>query len=180
MVIRWVGAAGVLAFAYLCLACSEQPRELPEVKWVAIEGYAMATEAQVAAFELELGVAIPAEFRQCLLEHNGALPDPAYYYVNGPDDQFWSDIFRLYGIGKPHHEPYIGDPENDATPNDMLIIGDDGTGGRIGMGLRGDRRDEVYYLDHNYAMNEPQYAVKLADSLVGFLEQLTDAPEDDG
>ncbi|MDY3558383.1 SMI1/KNR4 family protein [Gemmata sp. JC673] len=137
------------------------------------------TEARLAAFESELGAALPDEFRALLLQHNGGVPDRETFDVPGADggerpfhcffalhDGPWDDSTPEGSQGFPLQEA-LADFRADGGPADVLPVGKDWSGSYVCVGLVGADCGRVLYYDH-----EMEQLVPLADTLAAFVAGL--------
>jgi hypothetical protein len=137
------------------------------------------TEGRLAAFEAEVGAALPDEFRAFLLRHNGGVPDREAFDVPGEDggerpfhcffalhDGPWDDSTSEGSQGFPL-QAALADFRGEGGPHDVLPIGKDWSGSYVCIGLAGTDRGRVLYYDH-----EMERLVPLADSLSAFLAGL--------
>ncbi|HYE17042.1 MAG TPA: SMI1/KNR4 family protein [Tepidisphaeraceae bacterium] len=105
-------------------------------------------EADVAAFERELGVPLPADYRAFLLLRNGGRFNPHVEYPLPTEE--YSDhmgLFHVYGLLRPpgantdlRHQLEVHDGR---IPRGTLPIGDDGDNLLL-IGLEGERRGKLY------------------------------------
>ena len=139
--------------------------------------YGALSEERLQAFEEKLGVRLPSDYREFLERYNGGTPILCGFWIR--EGQDGSEVHQFYGL---HDGPtwasldcYIG-PERYGIPAEMLAVGDDGVGNRICIGIKGDSRGAVFFIDaeiHPY--DEPdalEGITKLADSFARFLTNL--------
>jgi hypothetical protein len=99
------------------------------------ERFPLPSESQLKSLEQRIGVSLPDDYRQFVLQFNGG-------YFNEPDitpvgDNCPRDVLAfLYGIGASHEEAELGMPSRTALfdnndPPYILPIGDTGMGGLI-------------------------------------------------
>lgn len=109
-----------------------------------------ATEANIVRLERRLKSKLPEAYREFLLRHNGGQPEPATF-VPADRDRPTEVINSFLALG--------GDPDVDdlATflklykkqlPKDCLPIAYDAFGNLICIGLAGQERGRIYFLDH--------------------------------
>ncbi len=139
--------------------------------------YGLLSEERLQAFEETLGITLPPDYREFLKRRNGGKPEPGgFWIVEGKDG---SEVRQFYGL---HDGPkwlsidcYLGAGRH-GIPTDLLPIGDDGVGNTICIGVYGDRRGSVYFVDHEmHPYDEPdsfEGVTKLADSFSEFLSRL--------
>jgi len=133
------------------------------------------TEAEIAAFEDQIEARLPGDYRQFQATYgavafNGVSPDnslvefrpvvplpPTVGSTRGT-----GIVFRLYGGNRGENEPYSL-PKNfqfysGRIPETLVPIGDDGLGGQICLGIKGDQACKVYYWDNeNEPLDEEDY-----------------------
>ncbi|MBZ0284878.1 MAG: SMI1/KNR4 family protein [Anaerolineae bacterium] len=123
--------------------------------------YPPPSEATVAAFETQLNIQLPPDYRLFLLEHNGGKPKSQTFFISAEQGE---DILRYF----------LGIPQN------FLPIGVDTFGNLICLSIAGDDYDKVYFWDHDWEVTEgtPDYSnvYLLADSFDSFLNKLYDSP----
>jgi len=136
-------------------------------------------ETRLEAFEMDLGTALPEEYRAFLLKHNGGTPDRETFDVPGEDggerplhcffalhDGKWDDTTPEGSLGFPLQSA-LADFRADGGSADALPIGKDWSGSYVCIGLAGADRGRVLYLDH-----EMERLVPLAETLAAFLTSL--------
>jgi hypothetical protein len=137
------------------------------------------SETRLAAFEAELGIALPEEYRAFLLQHNGGVPSRVTFDVPGEDggerpfhcffavhDGPWDDSTPEGSQGFPL-QAALADFRDETGRDDVLPVGKDWSGSYVCIGLAGDDRGRVLYYDH-----EMEQFVPLADTLSRFLAGL--------
>lgn len=141
--------------------------------------YGLLNETRLADFEINLGVRLPEDYRKFLMDHNGGIPEPSTFWIKDGIDS--SEVFQFYGI---HDGPewlslenyIIG--KNFGIPEHLLAIGDDGTGNTICLGISGNKKGVVYFIDHEiHPFEEPNSytgVTRIADSFTQFISQLFD------
>jgi hypothetical protein len=131
----------------------------------------------VAEFETRNGFELPADYRAFLLAHHGGVPDPSFYWV--VPGNWGSDIARLYGFGPVGYDiqRYLDFRESTGIDPDLMAIGDDGCCSLLAIGIRGVRRGQVFFIDHELALRDPRHAILLASSFKEFLNVLTVPPD---
>ena len=108
--------------------------------------------ARLAAFEAQLGVALPADYRQFLFAHNGGEFVPDEIVLPGKAQPFTS-MGPLFGL---HDGPLslesICENVKSEIPSDVIAFGEDVGGNLLCIGIRGDYRGKVYFWDHNRSL----------------------------
>lgn len=136
-------------------------------------------EADVLILEKKLGVTLPVDYREFLLQHNGGRPTE--FLMNGPFGKL--AINDLYGIGK--EEGRVGDIAttfeffDGRIPKGFISIGDNAGGDKVLLGTDEAGVNGVFFFDHenepanpNIPWEEFPNLYKLADSFNDFLEAL--------
>lgn len=134
-------------------------------------------EQTVASFEARNRIELPVDYRAFLLAHHGGVPDPSFYWVV-PDD-WGSSIESLYGFSENGYrlQEYLDARDSIGVAPDMLVIGDDGCGSFLSIGILGPRRGQVFYIDHEFSVREPQRERFLACGFKRFTDQLCVGPD---
>ncbi len=134
------------------------------------------------SFERMIGVTLPGDHRNFLLEYNGGQPEPAFFWLEKETDG--SDVYRFYGLydePRPDSLKTFSREGRRGFPETMLPIADDGVGNFLCLGISQENFGEIFFLDHDeypYPETDSMVGVtKLANSFTEFLESLTDAPE---
>lgn len=142
--------------------------------------YGNTTEDRLRQFERSAGVALPRDYRDFLLLHNGGRPMPSFFWVKPGDG---STVNQFYGLHNgPEHlriGTYAG-ANRHGIPSTMLVIADDGTGNFIALGIGDSNFGHIFFVDHElhpYAEAESTVGIsRLAESFSSFLEQLAEPP----
>jgi len=137
-----------------------------------------AEEAAIARVERELGIELPADYREFLGKQNGGEPEsnffPAgdgfghvrYLYSAGPTEV--EDIDDLEEAARAYWPPSRpGDPIDPS----FLPIGEEDVGNVICLKVRGEDYGAVYFWDHELAVSVGPYT-RLADSFSEYFEGL--------
>jgi hypothetical protein len=133
--------------------------------------------ARLTLFEVRLGTALPADYRQFLLAHNGGefVPDEIVLPSQG---QPFASIGPLFGLhdGPLSLESVCENLEGE-IPADVLAFGEDVGGNLLCIGIRGNLRGKVYFWDHNRSFpgaGEPGWSgmTLLAESFEEFVAAL--------
>lgn len=127
------------------------------------------TESQVRAFEADLGVALPVDYRRFLLEHNGGSPIICCFDVPG-----WGDslVNEFYGLGFSDYRSIDRAIERRVdvlSTTQTIPIGYDPGGNGIFMGVGPANFGVVYFWDHE---EEDGALIQLAPSFEAFIEGL--------
>lgn len=108
------------------------------------------TEADVAEFERELGALLPSDYRSFLLEHNGGLPVPDAFPIQGFAEETEGELQVLFGV---HRSPEASDlrwnlrQSEDLLQHGLLPIGCNSGGDLICLSLFGDDVGAVHFWD---------------------------------
>jgi hypothetical protein len=87
--------------------------------------------ARVQEFERRHSVDLPTDYKSFLLEHHGGVPNPAFFWVNGPLDSFQTMVQSFYGLCRPGYNAAAWWGAEEIPPH-LLVIGDDGCCGCAG------------------------------------------------
>jgi len=143
--------------------------------------YPPAPEAAVAAFEAQLNVQLPPDYRIFLLKHNGGKPKPQTFFISAEQGD---DLLR-YFLGIPPVLEFYNIYDYVKTyrgriPQNFLPIGEDYLANLVCLSIAGDDYGRVYFWDHDWEVTEstPDYSnvYLLADSFDSFLNKLYDTP----
>jgi hypothetical protein len=119
-------------------------------------------EAEIAAFEEELGIRLPDAYRRFLATYgastfNGASPDNPYILFRPlkplpPQFQSGKGLFHaFYGQERDGHDAFSLRVRtrffSGRMPESIIPIGDDGMGGQICLGVKGAEAGRIYYWD---------------------------------
>ncbi len=112
-------------------------------------------EAEIVAFEKEIGTSLPQEYRAFLQAVNGGWVGGALLITGTTSDGEPIDS-DLHHIGGLRAEPDMDLRNQRATyqdwlariPRDLIWIMDDSTGNAICLGIAGEARGKVYFWDH--------------------------------
>jgi hypothetical protein len=116
-----------------------------------------AEEAAIARVERELGIELPADYREFLGSQNGGKPEPnsynqrvtvRYFYCAGPtDDEYVDDLETAARRYWPE-----GRPDDPIDPS-FLPIGEEDAGNVICLKVRGEDYGAAYSWDHELAVS---------------------------
>jgi len=137
-----------------------------------------AEEAAIARVERELGIELPAEYRDFLGRQNGGEPEPnfynrqvgvRYFYSAGPtDDEYVDDLEEA---ARRFWSDRMTDPPEDPMDRSLLPIGEDAGNNLICLRISGDERGAVYFRDHDIP-ESPEAYTRLTDTFSEFFEAL--------
>jgi hypothetical protein len=110
-----------------------------------------ASEQSVAAFEQQIGFTLPADYRQFLVENNGAEFFDQTFFVQDLDKEVMLQV--LFGVTNPTSRGltlgyWLSEYEDELEPG-TLIIGKDPGGSFLIYTVAGDDKG-LYYWDKNY------------------------------
>jgi len=134
-------------------------------------------EETVIDFERNYGIVLPAEYRAFLVANHGGVPEPNFYWVGGSG--WGSGIETMYGLRENSCSlrDYLVGREAFGIPKDLMVIGDDGCGSLLAIGISGQRFGQVFYLDCEFDAGTPGRELFLAASFNEFLGQLCSPPD---
>jgi len=104
-------------------------------------------ESDVADLEANLGFALPASYRQFLLDHNGGRPDPDCVDVPGFEE---TDVQVFFGVRRPIESSRIEwniDTLRRRLDAGLVPIACDSGGNVFCLSLRQEDRGVVFYCD---------------------------------
>ena len=138
----------------------------------------------IAAFENEVGIKFPEEYKQFILKENGGKPEEDWLYdffdevTEAENTSVIREFFSLFlddtvKIGNLK-KIYKTMTYEEMIPDGMLPIADDPGGNVIGISLNKDDYGYVYFINHEYDDLDTGYLVKskIAESLNEFLDAL--------
>lgn len=132
------------------------------------------TNDRLKAFESEIGIPLPDDYREFLLQHNGGKPDPCHFPIAEDTDS----LHHVYGL---HDGPTwfrLDDARqtyHGRIPASMIPIADDPYGNAICLGVTGNERGRIYFWDHeNESDDEPYFdnITTLAATFSDFVDSL--------
>lgn len=145
--------------------------------------------SRIAEWETETGLALPAGYRAFLSKVDGGYPYPNVLfnalpveaYPDAAEGIFLSAIFAFDQVLKHWNREVYGD----ATPPEMLLIGNDPGGLQFLLSLRGDDHGKVFAWFHSANAwgsdgNDDTALFPVADDFLSLLEMLSDTPTADG
>jgi hypothetical protein len=166
--------------------------------------FPVLTEADVAAFEQENKVLLPADYRECLLKHNGGKPSPRWFDYSDGTELTGSAVQEFYAIyTKPETETGLSYNLNLARncctykrmgaprmPNELIPIGADGGDNQICLCVSGEHTGCIYYWDHELECTGGTYedgtpvtmwenCFFVANSFTEFLDSLHEDDDED-
>jgi SMI1 / KNR4 family (SUKH-1) len=118
------------------------------------------TDARIAKLERELGIKLPDGYRSFLSRYNGGHPKPAFFPIQGLDNNPFGSIHYFFGVDRLmqsnhidwNYRTYAG-----RIPRELLPIAGDEGGNIICLSLRESNKDAVYYWDHDDEHSPPTY-----------------------
>jgi len=109
----------------------------------------LPTEADVRAFEADIGYALPPDYRAFLLVTNGGAPDPHVVAIPGRGDAVVRHCFALLSPARDLTLGHQRDVYAARIPAWMLPIADDPAGNRFLIDLQsGAGHGHVHFWDH--------------------------------
>jgi hypothetical protein len=136
------------------------------------------SEPDLVEFEGKLGVTLPADYREFLLEHNGGTPKPNMFFIS--DEEGYGIAKYLFSVhARPRYASLVWNWEasRGRVPATLLPIGGDPFGNLICISLGGDDKGAIYFWDHEREADEgeePSFdnISFLADSFTTFIKNL--------
>jgi cell wall assembly regulator SMI1 len=143
----------------------------------------------IVDLEQELGVTLPDDYRNFLMQHNGGYPEPDgfRYYSRYPGNYFGDSVNVERAMVDRFLALYDGEYNNlqnyremyqGRVPSEMLPIANDPGGNLICLAIRGNNLGKVLYWKHEEEADEGEVAnysniYFVADSFVQFVDSLT-------
>jgi len=144
-----------------------------------LDGAGPTSNEEVARFESQAGITLPADYREFLLTHGGGVPAPdTFQLADGSDESF---VDQLYYLDKKFDDYgnllHIRGVFSDVYPEKLVMIGRDPLGNQICLFLSGPRQGAVGLWYHEYGSvqndQELEEAVKvISGSFAEFLASL--------
>lgn len=135
---------------------------------------------RLAAFERELGLPLPEDYRRFLVTCNGGHVGGRLWFRGPTPDGSTADA-GVHHIGGFREESYFSlqsarDAYRGRIPNDLLWIMDDPFGNAICLAIRGPRRGCVYFWDHELEPDPGEWdgAIATASNLQLLAQSFTD------
>lgn len=101
-------------------------------------------------YEIEL----PEDYKQFLIEYNGATIDDAFLYVKDLDEYMSMEVLFGIGVNKNFSDILkINDEYRDDIPGNSLLIGCDAGSGFLLL-VCDDEDSGIWYYDHTYFFNK--------------------------
>ncbi|WP_194269276.1 SMI1/KNR4 family protein [Tritonibacter litoralis] len=142
--------------------------------------------ARVAAFEQAQGQQVSEPYRSFMLRYGGGFPWPndlplAYPATKAAYGEDPAVLFELYDWTQVEAHAK-GEIYGDATPRDVLFIGDAEGGFQIVMSLMPDTRGAIYMWPHTsypwgLAENDASRFLPLAKDFADMLDRIIEAPD---
>jgi cell wall assembly regulator SMI1 len=133
------------------------------------------SDEELASLESDIGLTLPASYREFLKKHNGGRVTPYTfrYYDNGME--IFGHISRFLGVAN--------DTEIDSVlrvwkvwqeylPKSILPIAKDGHGNLLCISLADADMGTIYFMDHEVPENNEENLFVVADDFSSFLENL--------
>ena len=143
------------------------------------------SEAELSAFEDELKIRFPEDYREFLLAYNGGKPSPGVFDVDIDGFINTTAILRFLCLGSGDFEEYslryYFRRYKDKLPTSLLAIATELSANKICISISGSDFGRVYFWDHNWEVTErtPDYENVhfLAESFTAFLDMLYEDPD---
>lgn len=140
--------------------------------------YGALDESALVSFEQSLKERLPEAYRQHLLKNNGGSWEPTCFVISDKEGE--SAIHDVYGLhGGPEYCQLdaIRETFGKRIPKDLLAIACDSFGNQICIGISGERRDAIYFWDHEVVGKTS--LTRISDSFESFVGSLTkDEPKE--
>jgi hypothetical protein len=143
-----------------------------------------APAKELARLEAELGVALPGDYRQFLIECNGGHVGGALWF-RGPTPEGQRADAGVHHVGGFRKQSYFSldwarrcyqDDDELRIPRELLWIMDDPFGNAICLGITGPYRGGVYFWDHEEEPDPEEWdgSVETAGNLQLLAKSFTD------
>lgn len=134
--------------------------------------YGPLDEARLLAFERELPWPLPADYRQFLVEHNGATVSECETFTEVPGHTKVEDVFGFHDGPTYLQLDRFNANCSTLVPQSLILIASDPYGNYFGMALDPDRRGRVYFVDHEQLAAPIDALVEVASSFSALLERI--------
>jgi hypothetical protein len=135
-----------------------------------------ATDEQIAEFEKTEGIILPADYRAFLKTYNGGRPIPDCFPFGTEPGSLLDTFFELgEGESETNDLQTKCNRYRGRIPPTVMPIGRDAGGNIVLLGVHGEHRGRVYFLDY---MN-PRPIFEIAPSFEAFLDSFEPPPKVD-
>jgi hypothetical protein len=110
-------------------------------------------ESTLTKFENEIGVSLPSDYKEFLLQHNGGCPHPDYFPMQGPTPELsFGELQFLFSFspGDSLDLRWNLKTYRQRVPSDLLPIGCDPGGNLLCIAISGEQRGAMYFWDHGF------------------------------
>ena len=120
-----------------------------------------ASEANIVAFESEIGHQLPEDYRQFLAASNGGYIGGRFWFNDGK-----TGIDHIGGFRSESHFSLLSTREiyADRIPNELIWIMDDPFGNAICIGITGETEGKIYLWDHEDEADPAEWDGSVANS----------------
>jgi hypothetical protein len=125
-----------------------------------LDNHVFTDENTVAAFEHQLNIILPADYRNFLLTHNGGYPKPNHFWIpNHPFPNQRSDLNIFLGFcpGSVYDIIITYDVYKGRMPEELIPIADDPGGNVICLAIKGENTGKIYFWYHEDEGETPSY-----------------------
>ncbi|MPQ31907.1 SMI1/KNR4 family protein [Clostridium estertheticum] len=141
-----------------------------------IKGYGKAQNEDVLKFQQEIGIELPADYKNFLYECNGGVPEIKYSTFKIEDIQEEVGLQVLYGLGLDKGLDLRGwnDEYNDELFENSIIIGN-GLGIGFIVLINSSEESGIYFWDHTYEFDsstDEENTYKISNTFKEFLEKI--------
>lgn len=154
------------------------------MQFVIQDSYEPLRSQQIEEFEREFGIALPPQYRDFLLAHNGgSFADRVSFTNEFTGDQVWIDEFYGLDCGALTNSElrrvisvFQGEPASRSQgriPNDLIPVASS-PGGQICLGVLGESLGSVFWWDMEEPADDPyENTIFCADSFDSFVAGMT-------
>lgn len=112
-----------------------------------------ANEEDFVSFEKLIGIKLPKDFKDFILETNGGIPTPDCFSVYDGEETWETNIY-FFGLYKELYElyslPYNYNEYRGMILNNLIPIGNDYSGNLICIDINKNNFGKIYFSHHDY------------------------------
>ncbi len=145
-----------------------------------INRFEIGNEKSISEIEGELNVSLPNDYREFLLQNNGAKIDNGYFFVKELNEHILMDTF--FGANNSKKALDLIEVNNEfegEIPPKSILIGDEPGGGLILLVNDGEDNG-IYYYDHSYSFeqsSDEKNSYLISNTFHDFIDMLNTPPK---